>query len=113
MTVWRSMPPGIWSGTGRRRTATPCATTPKVGLRATVRGRPLLETAREVLAVARAGLVARGRKGAGGTIPDEAHFLNPLLESVESGATVSDEMLDRYHGEWGGKLAPIYSEYAY
>ena len=85
----------------------------KLGLRATVRGRPLLETAREVLALARAGLVARGRKGAGGTIPDEAHFLNPLLEITESGATVSDEMLGRYHGEWGGKLAPIYAEYAY
>ena len=54
------------------------------------------ELAREVLAIAEAGLKARARPGAGGMIADETHFLNALHEIVASGQTPADELLARY-----------------
>ncbi|MFZ8959721.1 MAG: glutamate--cysteine ligase, partial [Paracoccaceae bacterium] len=53
------------------------------------------------------------RAGAGGLVPDETHFLNALKESLESCKTPADELLERYHGEWGGDLTRIYEEYKY
>jgi glutamate--cysteine ligase len=85
----------------------------KLGLRAELRGRPLRDVARDVLAIALDGLKARARPGAGGSIPDETHFLNALHETVETGQTPSDELLARYHGEWRGDLTRIYAEYSY
>jgi glutamate--cysteine ligase len=85
----------------------------KDGLRASIGGRSLRELAREVLALADAGLSARGRSGAGGTIPDETHFLNALRESVETGQTPADELLARYAGDWQGDLSRIYADYSY
>jgi glutamate--cysteine ligase len=85
----------------------------KDGLRAVVRGRGLNDLAREVLVIAQAGLAARARPGAGGTIPDETHFLNALHEIVETGQTPSDELLSRYVGDWQGDLSRIYAEYSY
>ena len=55
----------------------------------------------------------RARPGAGGTIPDETHFLNALHEIVASGQTASDEMLGRLAGPWQGDLSRIYAEYSY
>ena len=71
------------------------------------------DLAREVVAIAEAGLRARARPGAGGMLPDETHFLNALKESLETGQTPADEMLARYHGEWNGDLTRIYAEYSY
>ncbi len=83
----------------------------KFGLRAEIAGRPLGDVARDVLAIARAGLAARAR--AGGGFADETPFLDVLDESVARGETASDEMLARYHGAWGGDLSRIYGEYSY
>ena len=85
----------------------------KYGLRAEIGGRSLRDVARDVLELAHGGLRARARPGAGGTIPDETHFLNALHEIVETGQTPSDEMLARYEGEWQGDLSRIYAEYSY
>ena len=71
------------------------------------------DLAREVVAIAHAGLKARARPGAGGLIPDETHFLNALEESVETGRVPADELLEKYHGAWGGDLSRIYGEYSY
>jgi len=71
------------------------------------------ELAREVVAISEAGLKARAKPGAGGMVPDETHFLNALKDSIESGKTPADELLDRYNGDWGGDLTKIYDEYAY
>jgi glutamate--cysteine ligase len=73
----------------------------------------LHDVAREVLKIAEAGLKARARPGAGGTIPDETHFLNALQESVETGKAPADELLEKYRGDWGGDLRRIYAEYSY
>ena len=85
----------------------------RYGLRAEIGGRSLHDLARDVVAIAREGLSARARPGAGGAVPDETHFLNALEEIVASGETASDEMLARYRGAWGESLAPIYGEYSY
>ncbi len=82
-------------------------------LRAEIRGRSLRDLAREVLAIAQGGLRARAKPGAGGTIPDETHFLNALHEIVDTGQTPADELLARYEGEWRGDLSRIYGEYSY
>ena len=76
-------------------------------------GVKLHDLAREVVAIAHAGLKARARPGAGGLIPDETHFLNALEESVETGRVPADELLEKYHGAWGGDLSRIYGEYSY
>ena len=46
-------------------------------------------------------------------MPDERHFLNTLKDEVETGITLADELLEKYHGAWGGDLTRIYEEYSY
>ncbi len=82
-------------------------------LQAEVGGIKMHDLAREVVAIADAGLKARARPGAGGLVPDETHFLNALKDSLESGKVPADELLERYHGDWNGDLSRIYSEYSY
>jgi glutamate--cysteine ligase len=84
---------------------------PKLGFKATVRDRSLLDLARETLALAEAGLVRRKRLDHNGR--DETRYLRPLQESVARGVTPAEEMLARYHGEWNGSVEPIFTEYAY
>ena len=83
------------------------------GLQAQVDGINMHELAREVVAMSDAGLKVRQRAGAGGLVPDETHFLNALKESIESGKVPADELLEHYHGDWGGDLTRVYSEYSY
>lgn len=71
-------------------------------------GRTFRELARDVLAIASAGLTARARlNGAGDS---EEGFLDPLREIVESGKTLAERLLDLYHGPWGGDLSRVYEE---
>ncbi|QDL94185.1 glutamate--cysteine ligase (plasmid) [Paroceanicella profunda] len=83
------------------------------GLHAEIAGRALRDVAREVLDIANGGLKARARPGAGGLIPDETHFLNSLQDIVASGKTPAEELLDLYHGAWGGDLTPLFRDYSY
>ena len=82
-------------------------------LQANVDGINMHELARQVLDISEAGLAARARTGADGLIPDETHFLNALRESIDSGKVPADELLEHYHGDWGGDLNRIYAEYSY
>ena len=83
----------------------------KLGLKAEIGGRSLQEIAREVLEIAGAGLKARARAAA--FDDDETHFLSALQEIAASGRTAADELLDHYHGDWGGDLDRIYADYSY
>jgi len=83
------------------------------GLQAKVTGINMHDIAREAVALAELGLKNRARAGAGGLVPDETHFLNALKESVESGKVPADELLEDYHGKWGGDLTRIYADYSY
>ena len=84
---------------------------PEQGLRADFRGKPLLDIAREVVAISRAGLKARDRRN--GDDVDESIFLAPLEETLAKKATLADDMLSLYHGRWGGSIEPVFTDYQY
>jgi glutamate--cysteine ligase len=84
---------------------------PRIGFKATIGGRSLLEISRECLALAHAGLTRRNRRDAGGA--DETRYLEPLELIAERGVTPAEELLANFHGKWNGSVAPIYTECAY
>ena len=69
---------------------------PRLGLKAEVEGHDLLPVARDVLAIARAGLERRGLRDARGRT--EAVYLEPLDAIVGRGRTQAEDLLARYHG---------------
>jgi glutamate--cysteine ligase len=77
---------------------------PRQALTASIRGRSLRDVARDVLAIARDGLVARGR--------GEAEFLDPLDAIVTSGETQADVWLRRCETVWDGDVSRIFAEAA-
>ena len=80
---------------------------PKLALDAPIPGGgKLIDLAREVLAISRAGLAARGRLNTSGD--NETGFLETLDEIVASGKVPAQVLLDRYHGDWGGDISRIY-----
>ena len=84
---------------------------PRLGFAAAIRGRTLLTLASETLALSREGLTRRARRNFGGE--DETVYLEPLEDLVSRGTTPAEEMLEKFHGAWGGSVEPIFSEYAY
>lgn len=66
----------------------------------------LQDLAREVLAIARGGLSARARLNTSGD--NETGFLEPLDEIVASGKVPAQQLLELYHGEWGGDVSRAY-----
>ena len=70
------------------------------GLQAEVEGVKLIDLARAAVGLSYMGLAQRGM--------GEERLLSPLMESLGSGKTQADRLLDLYHGEWKGSLAPIY-----
>lgn len=87
------------------------AAAPKLGLRAPFRGRTLREVAAEALDISRAGLAKRNRRDNWGD--DESHFLDTLYAIVGAGRSPADELLARFHNEWGGSVDKVFEEYAY
>ncbi len=82
---------------------------PARGLNATAPdGRTLRDVAREVLAIAHAGLRARGEVNSMGE--NEAGFLQPLFDIVADGRVPAQRLLDRYYGEWQEDLSHVYAE---
>ena len=71
-------------------------------------GGRLRDLAPEVLRIARAGLVARGYRNAGGD--SEAGFLEPLEEIATSGKVPAQRLLDKFHGRWAGDISRVYEE---
>ena len=65
----------------------------------------------EVLKLARAGLARRKRFDVGGQ--DETRYLEVLDDRLARGTTPAQELLEKYHGPWGGSVDPIYTEDAY
>ncbi len=81
------------------------------GLAATIRGRTMRNLALDVLDLAAGGLKRRRRLSPFGR--DEVIFLDTLQATAVSGRTPAEEMLDAYHGRWGGSVDPVFQEYAY
>lgn len=82
-------------------------------LQAEVGGVKMLDLARECVSIAEAGLKARGREGAGGMIPDETHFLNALKDSIETGHSQADELIEHFETDWNGDVTRVFGEYSY
>jgi glutamate--cysteine ligase len=82
---------------------------PKLALDAPMPGGgKLVDLAREVVEIARSGLVRRGRLNKAGD--SEAGFLEPLQEIVDSGKVPAQRLLDKFHGEWSGDISRVYEE---
>jgi glutamate--cysteine ligase len=84
---------------------------PEEGLKAEFRGHALIDTAREVVNISRAGLKARNRLNGDGV--DESIFLAPLDEVLAKKATLAEDLLALYHGRWNGSVEPVFQEYQY
>ncbi|HTJ01488.1 MAG TPA: glutamate--cysteine ligase [Methylovirgula sp.] len=80
---------------------------PRLGLDAKIAGRSLRDVGREVLALVRKGLVARGAKDAAGR--DESHFLDPL-DAVVAGHSQAEELIARFNGAWKHSVTPAFTE---
>jgi glutamate--cysteine ligase len=94
-----------WSAEAREQLR---ADVPKLALRATIDGRAARDVARDALALSRAGLERRGYRDPAGR--DETHHLDYADEIVAAGRTVAERLLERYHGAWGGSVAPAFTE---
>jgi glutamate--cysteine ligase len=77
---------------------------PQQALTASIGGRPLQAVARDVLAIARDGLRARG-------LGEETH-LDPLDAIVATGQTQADRWLERCATAWGGDVSRVFAEAA-
>mgnify|MGYP005997411935 FL=1 len=80
---------------------------PKEALDAAIPGGgKLRDLAKEVLAIARSGLAARGRLNSSGD--NETGFLETLDEIMATGKVPAQVLLDRYNGEWNGDISRVY-----
>ena len=85
--------------------------TPKQALATPFRGGAVGDIAAEVLALARAGLRARGHLSSSGL--DETQYLEPLEPIIAERRTQAEVLLEFYHGAWAGSVDPVYTERAY
>jgi glutamate--cysteine ligase len=83
---------------------------PRAGLATPWQGGTLRDLARDVVAIAKQGLQARGRLNGAGE--DESIHLAPLEAIVAGGPTQAEHWLARYHGAWQGDASRILSEAA-
>ena len=84
---------------------------PRLGFAAEIGGRNVLTLAQETLRFAARGLAKRKFLDRNGR--DETRYLRPLEESIARGITPAEELLELFHGEWGGSVDPLYEDYAY
>ncbi|ACL62032.1 glutamate--cysteine ligase [Methylobacterium nodulans] len=81
------------------------AEVPRRALEAEIAGRRLRDVARDALAIAEAGLRARGRRDAQGR--DETLHLAPL-HAIAAGRTRAEDLLALYEGPWNGSVDPAF-----
>jgi glutamate--cysteine ligase len=84
---------------------------PRLGFKAVIKGRSVLQLANATLAMSEQGLRRRQRLDGNGR--DETRYLRPLQEFVARGITPAEELLKKYDGPWNRMIDPIFAEYAY
>jgi glutamate--cysteine ligase len=94
-----------WSAEDRERLRADVA---ELGLAAKVRGRSVRDIARDMVDLARGGLVGRARYDGRGQ--DETRYLAPLDAIIETGRTPAQDLLDLYEGRWNRSVLPAFTE---
>jgi glutamate--cysteine ligase len=84
---------------------------PREALSARFRDTTVQELALAALRISHLGL--RNRREINLKSQDETIYLAPLERLVGSGRTVADELIERYHGRWGGCIDHIFEEFAF
>ena len=84
---------------------------PTMALKTPFRDGNLQDLAKDILKISKQGLVNRAKIDESGR--DETTFLKPLQLIAETGITPAEEMLMRFDQDWGGRVDPVYTEYAY
>jgi glutamate--cysteine ligase len=84
---------------------------PRAALRAQVHKRSVQDLAKDVLAIARAGLERRAILDAKGR--DESRFLDILDAIAASGRCPAEDKLALFNGRWQGSVDPVFTEFAY
>jgi glutamate--cysteine ligase len=81
---------------------------PRLGLKAMVGGRPLLDVARQAVAIASGGLKRRAQRDVAGR--DETFYLAPLERIAAEGRTPAEVWIERFNGPWRGSVDPVFRE---
>ena len=84
---------------------------PREGLKAVIRGRTVREVAKDMLSLSRAGMEKRNEQGCKGRT--EASFLDVLDETVATGKTAAENLLELYNGAWNGNIERVFRDFAY
>lgn len=84
---------------------------PKQALKTPFRSGTLQDVAKEVVAIAEDGL--KGRHMLDEVCADERHFLSTVKQTVVTGVTPADRLLELYHGKWNGDITRLFVEEAY
>jgi glutamate--cysteine ligase len=87
------------------------ADVPRTALRTRFRDGTVQDLARQVLAIARAGLKRRAVLDKRDR--DEQRFLDILDEIAAGGRCPAEEKLALYNGRWRGSVDPVFTEFAY
>jgi glutamate--cysteine ligase len=84
---------------------------PRQGLKAPFRDGTVQTVAREVVAIAAAGLNRRAIPDV--RDPSEEPYIDELKDIVESGVTPAERLLERYRTVWRGDIDRLYEEESY
>ncbi|MFC3053484.1 glutamate--cysteine ligase [Kordiimonas pumila] len=87
------------------------ADTPRQGLNAQLKGRPLIDWAKEVLTISNTGLKNRQALSTSGET--EQGFLSPLWDTVKTGETPADRIIRKLNTEWNGDYTKIFDQLSY
>jgi glutamate--cysteine ligase len=83
----------------------------RVGLKAEIAGRSVRDVAVDLLAIAKLGLKNRNRLSGG--LVDESGYLAELEHIADTGVTPAERLLELYRTRWGGKVDPVFEDFAY
>jgi glutamate--cysteine ligase len=97
-----------WTSEQRARLRLDAART---GLKGEIGGRTVQDVARDMVAIAKAGLRRRAKLNA--SMIDETVFLGELEEIADSGITPAERLLDLYRGPWQGDASRAFEDLAY
>ena len=87
------------------------AEVPRTALATPFRTGTVGDVAREMVAIAKAGLAARARIDWDGQ--DETRYLKRLEQIAGDRRTPAEEKLERFREAWGGKVDPVFQEFAF